>query len=362
MNELIQNAVILSSPLLSLGALRFFPKHHWKIPLVVILALISLLLPIGLGVCSIAELPLLIQYTGHFQDGLIVVLIILLWTQIFTNGGIGKWLSSKWNCLLEGMCMGIVPLLQMRQNKVCQDTIYGEDHSKTEDTNRQRWMIILGMGVGVIGNPIVTTHSHESFLIFAISVIALSVASFLKIPMQNNTNSEESTKNPHQYVNLAVFFLASAFIIASPSQTSTILLLANILLLPISLRNFLQMESSHRRTVVNVLLWYISVVAMTQISIIGGSSELLSWAVEEIQFNYGNWFPIGLLLLGITLGALFDAVVMILIGSSLLANALDLTEYGQDISIYVVSGCLIAFGMNAYSTNFTRSVSKSSSS
>ena len=142
-------------------------------------------------------------------------------------------------------------------------------------------------------------------------------------------------------MNLVVFGLATTFIVASPSQTSTILLLANILLLPISLRNFFfQMESSHRRTVVNVLLWYISVVAMTQISIIGGSSELLSWAVEEIQFNYGNWFPIGLLLLGITLGALFDAVVMILIGSSLLANALDLTEYGQDISIYVVTGCL----------------------
>ena len=152
MNELIQNAVILSSPLLSLGALRFFPKHHWKIPLVVILALISLILPTGLGVCTITELPLLIQYTGHFQDGLIVVLTILLWAQIFTNGGVGKWLASKWNYLLEGMSMGIVPLLQMRQNKVCQDTIDEENNSKTEDINRQRWMIILGMGAGVIGN------------------------------------------------------------------------------------------------------------------------------------------------------------------------------------------------------------------
>jgi len=124
------------------------------------------------------------------------------------------------------------------------------------------------------------------------------------------------------------------------------------------------MESSRKRTVGNILLWYISVVTMTQISIVGGSSELLSWAIEEIQFNYGNWFPIGFLLLGITLGALFDAVVMILIGASLLANALDLIEYGQDISIYVVIGCLIAFGMNAYFINFTRtrSVSKSSSS
>ena len=89
MNELIQNAVILSSPLLSLGALAIFPEASLEIPLVVILALISLLLPIGLGVCSIAELPLLIQYTGHFQDGLIVVLIILLGTNLH------KWWNRK---------------------------------------------------------------------------------------------------------------------------------------------------------------------------------------------------------------------------------------------------------------------------
>ena len=357
MNELIQNAVLLSSPLLSLGALRFFPKHHWKIPLVVTLAIISLILPIGLGICSIGELPLLFQYTGHFQDGLIVILVTFLWAQIFINGGIGVWVSSKWNLLFESMCMGIIPLLLSRQNS---NDI--EDNPKIKYTGRQRWMIILGLGVGVIGNPIATIYSHKAIVIFSLAVLALLFAYCINFPEQDTISVENSAKTPYQYVNLAVFSLVSVIILVLPSQTYSALLLANILLLPISLRNLFQMESSLRKPPIDIFLWYVSIVTMTQISIIGGSSELLSWGVEEIQFNYGMWFPLAVLLLGITLGTLFDAVVVILLGSSLFVNALDLVEHSQDISVYVMIGCLIAFGVNAYLINFSRDVSKRTAS
>ena len=185
-------------------------------------------------------------------------------------------------------------------------------------------------------------------------------AYYIKVPEQDDIPVENTPKISYQYVNLAVFILVSVIILVLPSQTYTALLLANILLVPISLRNFLQMESSFRKPAINLFLWYVSIVTMTQISIIGGSSELLSWGVEEIQFNYGRWFPLAVLLLGITLGTLFDAVALILIGSSLFVNALDLIEHGQDISRYVMIGCFIAFGVNAYLTNFSRGVSKRS--
>ena len=103
---------------------------------------------------------------------------------------------------------GSVPLLQMRPNRdVSRYDLWKGSFQRQEDTNRQRWMIILGMGVGVIGNPIVTMYSHESFLIFAISVIALSVASFIVSPEPHNTQELSSrTEDYCQYVNSSSIF------------------------------------------------------------------------------------------------------------------------------------------------------------
>ena len=85
---------------------------------------------------------------------------------------------------------------------------------------------------------------------------------------------------------------------------------------------------------------------MTQISIIGGSSnsvlggskqktanitKLVSNRTSAIQHHFGSSYLMLLL------------CNKLIVTTDLCFKCLELTEYGQDISIYVVTGCLIAF-------------------
>lgn len=351
MNDLIQNALSLSVPLLCVGFVRFFPFPAWKLRILFVLTITSIALLIGMGVGSIEELPLLIQSSGHIESSYIVLLTVLLWSQFFVTGGVGPLQSKKWQYLIQGMSQGLIPLLFL-SNK---DSV----HQKTIE--RRKKIVLSGTCIGVLGNPIFTLYNHQPIII-VVGIVALAYVLSIKGDVNKDSTEESDLPSnvdnqpaekitPYQIMNRIMFSLISVVIIVSPFHAAAILFFGNLLLIPISVRNILDDAPRLQKPVTQTFFWYLFIVIMVNVSIISGTAELLSWGLEEIQFNYGNWFSIGVILLALVIGSLFDSIIILLLGTAIFSNALDLVD--QNSAPYIVLGCLFSFLINGYFPIFT---------
>lgn len=330
MQDLIQNAFLLSIPLLCLGIVRYFLPQAWKVPILIVLIGISFIIPIYLKISNVEEIWLLFTYTGNFEISVSILCVILLWNQIYINGGLGDTRNAVINCFVKGMSIG----MHAAQN------IEGT----SKPSKHHVFYMILGSCFGVLGNPLTTAlFPHiNNFCWYSFWSVLLCL--ILWSARDENPIIQYTSPNKFQILQRILFACVSIAILSYPSLTLEILVLTNLLLLPISLFHYLSCDGIIKKQIFTISTWYFASVFMVNISIIAGTAELISWILEETQYNYGVFFPVATIMFTLIAGTLLDSIIVLILCSAIFANALNLVH---DNSTYaIVIGTFIAYIMN----------------
>ena len=216
-----------------------------------------------------------------------------------------------------------------------------------------RWRVgCFLFNFGVLGNPIfLVVDSHIWMWILPLLCIPLF---FIKEEDVLLYVSKQNTQENIHKLNRVIALILLVLLPLGVEENVIILGFGNLLLLPISLVHVVRQKHTIETPMTHDLLWVTSVVVIMNISILGGSAELLSWGLEEIQYNYAGWIPFGIGVFAFVASLLLDSMVVILLGMTVFLNSLDFTQ-GDIYFIFPLSmGCILAFFMHILMTKIEK--------